>query len=144
MTHIIGQGREITKDYNEIYFHEDDDVRVNKLEMWMAKKIGERLVKDYPNRQWNVNVDVIGGMVVIMCPSVSHNKGYHLHIKGDTINALEDRAVQAAGEILERYGLSRDKVFNPEKFEDLKRVGPQEEAITADSDGINPIINGKI
>lgn len=137
---IIGAGREITKDYNEVYFHEDDDVRLKKLEMWTAKQIGEKLMEVYPNRQWNVHIDLMGGIVCIVCPMVSVLKGYHLHIKGDTIHALQERSVQAAGEILERAGLKRDRIFNPDNFEDLKRIGPYDEAYGSDLDGDDPII----
>ena len=140
MTHIIGAGREITKDYNEVYYHEDDDVRINKIEMWTAKQIGEKLMSEYPNRQWDVRVDARGGMIIIVCPMISKTKGYHLHMKGDTISQLQERAVQAAGEILERAGLARGKIFNPEKFEDLERWGPNDEAISADLISENPLI----
>ena len=137
---IIGGGREITKDYNTVYFHEDDDIRVNKLEMWIAKQLGETLVKVYPNRQWNVNVDVMGGMVILMCPSLSQLKGYHIHMKSDTIDALKRKVISAAGEILERYGMKRTQKFDPDDLETVDRIGPYEEAITADSDGVDPII----
>ncbi len=76
---IAGAGREIAKDYNEIYLHEDDEARIAKVEMWMAKSIGTEILNHYPNRQWSVNVDAMGGIIVIMCPSLSHNKGYHLY-----------------------------------------------------------------
>jgi hypothetical protein len=137
---IIGAGREISKDYNEIFFTDDDDTAVAKMEMWMAKQIGEKLVEKFPGRQWNVNIDLPGEIVVIMCPSVSHNKGYHLHMRQDTITTLQDRALMAAGEIMERYGLSRAKIFNPDDLETLNRIGPDEEAITPDSDGVDPLI----
>ena len=131
MPHIIG-GREISKDYNEVYFHEDDDARVAKLEMWTAKAIGETLVKHYPNRQWGVNVDVLGRMVVITCPSLSHTHGYHIAMKDDTIDALQQRAVHAGGEILERFGISRGRIFNPDELETIERM-PSGDAITRDA-----------
>jgi hypothetical protein len=132
--------REIVKDYNTIYFHEDDDSRTNKIEMWIAKQLGTVLVAAYPGYEWSVHVDATGGVICIVNPSVSSLKGYHLHMKGDTINDLQKRAVDAGGEILERYGLRRGKVRQADLM-DLDRIGPYEEAITADSDGENPIIS---
>ena len=131
--------REISKDYNEIYFHEDDDVRINKIEMWTAKQLGTALVKAYPGHEWSVHVDAIGGVICVVNPSVSTLKGYHLHMKGDTINDLQRRAVEAGGEILERYGLGRGKVKIAD-LADLDRIGPYEEAVSADSDGVDPLI----
>lgn len=131
--------REIVKDYNTIYFHEDDEARTAKIEMWIAKALGTRLVREYPGYQWSVHVDAMGGVICIVNPSVSNLKGYHLHIKGDTIDALEQRAVMAGGEILERYGLKRGKVIEAD-LADLDRIGPYEEAVSADSDGVDPLI----
>lgn len=137
---IIGGGRNITEDYNTIFMHEDDDARVNKLEMWMAKQIGEVMVAKYPQRQWNVNIDVPGRMMIIMCPSLSELKGYHIHMGQDNIQELTEKAVNAGGEILERYGIKRGRKFDSAELEELERVGPYEEAITSDSDGVDPLI----
>lgn len=131
--------REIVKDYNTVYFHEDDDARTAKIEMWIAKNLGEALVKAYPGYEWSVHVDAIGGVICIVNPSVSTLKGYHLHMKGDTISQLIPRALEAGGEILERYGLRRGKV-DVAAIEDLLRIGPVDEAVTADSDGVDPLI----
>lgn len=139
MPHIIGREIEIGEDHNRIWIHEGDDVRQAKLEMWIAKKLGEHLVEQYPKRQWGVEVDIPGRMVIIMCPSVSLNKGYHLHMRGDTLDGLCKRAETAAGEIMERYGLSRNRAFNPDNLENLKRLF-NDEAVSADSDGVDPII----
>jgi hypothetical protein len=136
--HLLG-GREITKDFNEIHFHEDDDQARAKLEMWIAKQIGDMLVTHYPNRQWGVEVDTVGQMVIIMCPSLSLTKGYHLAMKNDTIQALVERCKHAAGEILERYGISRSRVFNPDVLETLDR-NALGEAESPDAEGVESII----
>ena len=65
---------------------------------------------------------VEGGIVVISCDSLSTRKGYHLHFKQDSIKNLEKRAVIAAGEILERYGISRNRAFNSDTLESLDRT----------------------
>lgn len=125
-------GQEIVKDYNEIHLHEGTEARVAKLEMFIAKRIGERLVAAYPNRQWGVQVDIHGRTIVIQCPSVSKTKGYFIHMKRRTLHDLQERAIQAAGEILERHGVSRGRVFNPDVLETLK-FDSKDDAITPDS-----------
>lgn len=125
-------GREITADYNEIYAHEDTDQAKAKMEMWIAKAIGERLVKHYPNRQWGVEVDVVGRIIIVSCPSVSKTKGYFIHMKRRTLHELQERAIQAAGEILERHGVARGRLFNPDVLETLK-FDIKDDAITPDS-----------
>ena len=121
MPHIIG-GREITADYNEINIYANEDVNQAKVEMWMAKQLGESLVENYPNRQWGVEVNIPGLMVVITCPSLCEVKGYHISMEdGRTIKDLQARAISGAGEILERYGISRGKIFNPDTIEGMEK-----------------------
>lgn len=119
-----GRGRDltsVTEDFNEIDVYDDLDTRRAKLEQWMAKRIGTKLVEKYRGRQWKVMVNLEGQMVIIACDSISNYKGYHIHMVGRTIHDLEEKAVMAAGEILERHNLARSKYFNPDKFEDLPR-----------------------
>lgn len=111
MPHILNT-REITKDYNEIHLFEDDEKKTAKLEMWIAKRLGGRLVDAYPNRQWGVEVDIPGQMVIVTCPSLSLEKGYHIAMFERTIMDLEQRAIMGAGEILERFGISRNRKFD--------------------------------
>jgi hypothetical protein len=114
-------GREITDDCNVIYAHEGYDKGRAKLEMYIAKKIGEHMVKHFPNRQWGVEVDVENGVLVLLCPSLSKTKGYHIHLGSYTIHDLQARCVKAAGEILERHNVSRSKLFDPDTLEALVR-----------------------
>ena len=120
---IIGAGREITKDYNQIHFHEDDDARIAKLEMWTAKKIGEALVHHYPQRQWTVIVDIPGRLIIIACPSLSQMKGYHLHMNDDNIDALIRRSVMAAGEVMDRRRRRPRPRHHESDLRALPRVG---------------------
>ena len=95
-------GREITADYNEINLLELESVKKAKLEMWIAKNVGDTLVHHYPNREWGVRVDLTGGMVIITCDSIDLERGYHISMVGRTIGDLQQKAKMAAGEILER------------------------------------------
>ena len=119
-----GTGEAITGDYNELYVPEEKHFRtkaVAEKEMQIAGAIGKRLVAKYNNRQWKVQIDLEGGVLIISCDSVSNHKGYHIHTHGRTIHELEERSVQAAGEILERHHLSRLRQFNPDGYEGLIR-----------------------
>lgn len=126
-------GREVTDDFNEISIFELGTVKRAKLEMWIAKNIGTVLVKHYPNRQWGVRVDLQGQMIIVTCDSVSLTKGYHIHMLNRTIGELSNRAIKAAGEILERHGLTRTRSFDADILETLKRDF-QDEVVANDSD----------
>lgn len=119
-----GDGENITGNFNEVDLAPASDLRerrIAQLEMKVAGRIGALLVRKYNNRQWKVQINLAGGILIIACDSVSNTKGYHIHTRGRTIHELEKRAVAAAGEILERHALSRDKLFNPDKLEGLIR-----------------------
>jgi hypothetical protein len=116
-----GDGSIITGDYNTIEVVDEDYIDVAKQQFDMAQSIGAALVKVYNNRQWKVVVDIPNGMLIIACDSVSNDKGYHIHIPGRTLHELQERAVKAAGEILERHQMERGRLFNPDKLEDLVR-----------------------
>ncbi len=131
----VGSGREgnsFTDDFNEIEMYDDHDTRKAKLEQWIAKKVGTKLVAAYNNRQWKVIVDVENEILIVACDSLSNYKGYHIHMAGRTIHQLEERAVMAAGEILERHNLARSKKFDPDIIETLARDS-FDNVITADS-----------
>ena len=127
-----GMGKEVVDDYNEIHVMELESVKQAKLESWMGKAVGTVLMNKYPNRQWGVQVDLEGQMIMIMCPSVSHEKGYYISMVGRCLNDLQTEAIRAAGEILERYNLSRERHFNPDVFETLDR-DLSDEVISSDA-----------
>jgi hypothetical protein len=130
-----GDGENVTGNFNELYVPEAKDIRskrIAELEMKVAGRIGAKLVRTYNNRQWKVNIDLTGGMLVISCDSVSNHMGYHIHTRGRTVHELEQRSIMAAGEILERHAMARSKHFNPDKFEGLIR-DVYDNVITSDS-----------
>ncbi len=130
-----GDGANITGNFNELYLASATDLREKRLaqlELKLAGRIGAKLVAKYNNRQWKVNIDLAGGILVISCDSISNHMGYHIHTRGRTVHQLEARAVMAAGEILERHALSRNKLFNPDGFEGLIR-DRYDNVITPDS-----------
>jgi len=109
-------GREITDDYNVINVLEMESVKQAKLEMWIAKRMGDVLVSNYPNREWGVRVDLFGGMVIITCDSLDLERGFHIKLEGRNIHDLQHQAKMAGGEILERHGISRNRKFDPEEL----------------------------
>lgn len=108
-------------DYNEINLDDTMDERRAKLEQWIAMRVGKVLMEAYNQREWKVMVDVENGMLIIGCDSICNFKGYHLHLHKYTMDELERRAVQAAGEILERHNVARSRNFNPDQLESLAR-----------------------
>ncbi len=126
-------GREVTADYNEINYLELDEIKQAKLEMWIAKNIGDTLTRCYRNREWGIRVDLEGQIVVITCDSLSAEKGYFMHMAQKNIHDLQEQAKKAAGEILERHGVSRSRGFDADIFETLDR-DLRDNVITDDSD----------
>ena len=102
------RGRDFAKDYNTIDLAETPDVNLARIESWIAKRIGTKLTKLFPNRDWWVKVDMKGGMVIVGCPSVSPRHGYHIKLSR-SINEIEDMLETVGGEILERGRLTRGK-----------------------------------
>lgn len=125
-------GRVPTGDYNVIDARLSANENVARIEFWIARAIGTKLVKTYPNRQWSVNVDGPNEVMVIQCPSLSTRKGYVIRISGLSIPQLEEKAVRAAGEILERYGVTRGRNQDPNEFDHLPQT-VRDEVIAPDA-----------
>jgi hypothetical protein len=119
-------------DYNEINLDDTMDERKAKLEQWIAMRIGKKLMEAYNQREWKVMVDVENQMLIVACDSICNFKGYHLHLNKYTMDELEQRAIMAAGEILERHNVSRSRNFNPDHLETLARDA-FDSVISADS-----------
>lgn len=133
-THIIGEtkGKRAVIDYNAINEQNSHEAAIAAMEYYYAKAIGTALMRTYRNRNWQVDVDIRNQMVVIGAPDLSKVKGYYLPIRQDTLAKLIDRAKNAAGEILERYNLSRALNVPADSFEMLSR-DRRDEVHTRDS-----------
>jgi hypothetical protein len=130
-TYVGEKGKQIL-DYNAPQVGESHDENAMRVEYWIAKQIGTHLMKHYPNRQWGVDVDVRNHIIVISCPSLSKRMGYRLHIGRDTVVDLLPRCRKAAGEILERYGVSRARIIDPMTLEAFPR-DVRDDAISKDA-----------
>lgn len=115
------KGKDAKTDFNEAQGGESHEEKAVRVEFWTAKQIGTDLVKHYPNRQWNVDVDSRNQTIVISCPSLSKREGYRLNMKRDAIADLLPRCRKAAGAILERFNITRGRIIDPYTFENMAR-----------------------
>jgi len=125
----------IFKDYNEIDrydINEPADIARKKQELVLCDHLGREILNHYPNREWKIIADFVGGIVIIACDSLSLNRGYFIRLEGKTVNEITKKAVTACGEILERFNISRNKYFNSDELETIKRDF-QGEAIASDA-----------
>ena len=138
--HIIGEqkGAAPIVDFNQVVAEEDAKRQVAEMEMWLAKRIGEHVSRAYPRRHWEVGCDLEGGMVILKCPSVSLTKGYHIAVARRNLNDICVIAAKAAGEILERHGMTRGRVKDVGIWDALE-TDLRGDYQTPDSEGINPL-----
>ena len=113
---------------NELVIDEGTDSVRAEIEMNLAGRIGRAVEKAYPNRPWRISVDAVNKIVVVACPHVSLRKGWHFPMADMTLHAMQRKAVKAAGEVLERAGLSRSRRTDGSDAEGVPRdpVRPDE------------------
>jgi len=76
-----------------------------------AKEIADTLHMHYPGHLWAVTVDSRQGIIIVKDLSLSGNMGFMLHTKTIySASQLAHRAMQAGGELLERYRVKRGPV----------------------------------
>lgn len=132
--HIIGEtkGQDPLVDFNEAQSGESHEEQAARVEFWISKQIGTDLVRTYPGRQWLVDTDSRNQVIVISCPSLSKRMGYRIKMKRDTVADLIPRCRRAAGEILERFGVSRGKIIDPSTLDSFDR-DVRDDAIAKDA-----------
>jgi hypothetical protein len=141
---IVGEkGRDPIFDFNAVQIGGSHEIQAEQLEWWIAKQIGSDLMSVYKNRQWGVDVDTRNKMIVITAPSLSKAMGMHLHIRdGETIPQLLIRTRRAAGEILERYGVTRSRDTDPMIIEEGLKRDSRDNVISADALPAKRIVHG--
>lgn len=121
---VIVRGRanrhEVEADYNELHLFDGVDRNLARVELWIAKKLGEELLRHYPGRNWTVTVSAEGGYVTVQCDEVSHQKGYYLSLDR-SLDELTSMMMRVGGEILERGGLPRRRIVTPDEIEEVPR-----------------------
>lgn len=126
------KGKDPVTDHNAPQLEGSHEEKAVRLEFWIAKQIGTDLVRTYPGRQWLVDVDSRNQVIVISCPSLSKRMGYRVHMKRDAVADLIPRCRRAAGEILERFGVSRGRIIDPYTLEAFPR-DVRDDAIAPDA-----------
>lgn len=99
-------------DYNRVQLDDSmtlADVSTMEFELWLAKRLTTRLVKLYPNIEWEVIVDTTGGQVIIKCPDVSAIQGFHVGLN-KSVKTIENMLRKIGGEILERGHMPRSRI----------------------------------
>lgn len=88
-----------------------DNASLSANDMVLAKAMTETLQQHYPGHLWGVHVDGFQGMADIRNLGLSGNWGYRMKL-GTMYSASSwsARVIQAGGEILERYRISRGRV----------------------------------
>jgi len=114
------RGRQAVTDSNEINLEDSETVNQAKLEYHIARQVGTRLETKYPGREWGVRPDLTGGIVEIFCFALSGKHAYLLHMDCN-LHELIEKALRAAGEILERYGVTRNKKYDVDITEAFER-----------------------
>lgn len=119
---LPGKPQEPEIDYNELEISstDSDEVKRAKIEMFLGKQVCEVLAHHYPKRNWRAGVSLDNQVIVVMCTDVSTEKGYYIHLTR-SLQEIRDMLPRIGGEILERAGLSREKKFNTDVVETLKR-----------------------
>ncbi len=84
-----------------------------------AKNCFEVLQQHYPGWAWAIGISDCGSMTDIRNHNISGSRGYRLHTRRLSGDALSQSVIKAGGEILERAKMSRGR-FNEEKYSDLK------------------------
>lgn len=84
----------------------DDDAAAFLKGRQARNAIGNALGRAYPTHPWLVDVDVVGGIASVRCPEISSEYGMVIHLTHDTAT-MEQKAVRFAGELLERFRVSR-------------------------------------
>jgi hypothetical protein len=88
--------------------HSPDELKHAVESDRICRAIGQKLTNVYPGHAWAVHVSVEGGVGTIRNPAISMEYGMVFYLN-DTINGLQETAVRLAGELLERFKISREK-----------------------------------
>lgn len=86
---------------------EDAEYRI-KDRQW-AQKIGFEFVRHYPGHGWEVHVDIRQGIVNVFNRHMSALHGYRMKTKDIHLSSLSNYIKAIGGEILERFGLNRER-----------------------------------
>lgn len=70
-------------------------------------RIGNILKRAYPKNIWHVSMSDDGTVAYVTCPQITTEFGMVLHLNQIALD-LETKVVRSAGELLERFNISRE------------------------------------
>lgn len=91
---------------NVIQIYDDHGLQAALKQRRIRNAIGMALGRAYPTHPWHVSVSGDSTVAQIVCPKLTTQYGMTLHCNGDTLD-VERKAVRMAGELLERFRVSR-------------------------------------
>ena len=77
-------------------------------DIFWANKIGAELIRWYPGHGWEVHMDIKNGICNIFNRHMSALIGYRWRLQEINIPTLTEDVMRIGGELLERFGLSRE------------------------------------
>lgn len=96
----------------------DESPEQHLKEYKLSGTIAEVLLKHYPDHLWGVHVDFRGGVVQVTNMRLSGRWGFILHLNNVLSDPTNKVIINAGGELLERYRLSRGR-FNQSQYQQL-------------------------
>jgi len=88
--------------------HIEDQAFKDQDQYW-AMRLGKEFVKCYPGHGWEVVVDIKNGICNIFNRHMSPKAGYRWRLQEMNAPSLTRDVMRIGGEILERFGLSREQ-----------------------------------
>lgn len=85
-------------------------IKQARQEHEIARNVAEYLQTLYPDHQWAVNADLHGGVVHVYNLNLSGRWGFLMKVKDVIEDGWRRKIMQAGGEVLERYRLSRSRL----------------------------------
>ncbi|MCP4145387.1 MAG: hypothetical protein GY752_08905 [bacterium] len=97
------------------------DQEFKDADAYWAGRIGSEFVKAYPGHGWEVHVDIRNKICNIFNRHMSPTHGYRWKLDEIRVPSLTADVTRIGGEILERFGLSREK-FEGDKVREIQRA----------------------
>jgi len=91
------------------YKHYLKDKEFEDRDAFWSARIGYELVRLYPGHGWEVHVDIKNGICNIFNRHMSALHGYRWRLQEINLSSLTSDVMRIGGEILERFGLSRER-----------------------------------
>lgn len=92
-----------------------DELSATASTVILCKDIADVLERQYPGWMWAVSPDERGGVIDIRSMRCSGQVGYTIHTAKVQEDPQRKRAVEAGGQILERFGFER-RPYDPQRY----------------------------